>query len=126
MELSSQIETRKPIVRNELSLATAPFFTVRFGTSVPRSKSGSLYSLFVLELPLSDQKEKADLSQFVPEQILEKQATIRFGSRLANQREDAKTEIGFTIPYGSQRHYSIIHLPIRIRNPEWKSWLQVG
>ena len=61
----SQIETRKPIVQNELSLATAHFFTVRFGTSVPKSKSGSLYSLFVLELLLPDQKEKADLSQFV-------------------------------------------------------------
>ena len=74
----SQIETRKPIVQNELSLAAAHFLTVRFGTSVPKSKSGSLYSLFVLELPLPDQKEKADLSQFVLERILEKQVIIRF------------------------------------------------
>ena len=74
----SQIETRKPIVQKELSLATAHFFTVRFETSIPKSKSESLYSLFALELPLPDQKEKANLLQFVLEQILEKQVIIHF------------------------------------------------
>ena len=37
----SQIEKRKPIGQNKLSLATAHFFTIRFGTSVPKMKSGS-------------------------------------------------------------------------------------
>ena len=35
-----------------------PLFTIRFGTSVPKSKSGSYISLFVLELSLPDWKEK--------------------------------------------------------------------
>ena len=74
----SQIETRKPIVQNELSLATAHFFTVRFGTSAPRSKSGSLYSLFVLELPLPDQIEKADLSVCSGKKFLKSRATFGF------------------------------------------------
>ena len=53
------------------------YFTVRFGTSVPKSKSGSHISLFVLELSLPNRKEKADLPQFALEQI-EKPRTFRF------------------------------------------------
>ena len=52
----SQIETRMPIVQNEFLFVTAHFFTVQFGTSVPKSKSGTYISLFVLELPLPNQK----------------------------------------------------------------------
>ena len=40
----SQIEKRKPIGQNKLSLATAPFFTLRFGISVPRSKRESWFA----------------------------------------------------------------------------------
>ena len=54
-------------------------FTIRFGTSVPKSKSGSYISLFVLELPFPNRKEKADLPQFVLEQI-DKPRTFRFGT----------------------------------------------
>ena len=60
-------------VQNELSLTTPNFhysfwnfrsqiekqklyFTIRFGTSVPKSKSGSHISLFVLELPFPNRK----------------------------------------------------------------------
>ena len=63
----SQIEKRKS------------HFTVRFGTSVPKSKSGSHISLFVLELSLPNRKEKADLPQFALEQI-EKPRTFRFSN----------------------------------------------
>ena len=55
-------------------------------------------------------------------------ASFVFGTRLPNLREDAKTEIGFTIPYGSpksQRHYSIIYPPIRIETRNGKSWLKL-
>ena len=47
----SQIEKRNLVGQNQLSLATAQFFTIRFGTSASKSKSGSYISLFVLELP---------------------------------------------------------------------------
>ena len=84
----SQIEKRKL------------YFTVCFGTSFPKSKSGSYISLFVFELSLPNQKEKADLPRFVLEQI-EKPRTFRFGTCPPNRREDAKAEIGFTIRYGT-------------------------
>ena len=77
------------------------YFTVRFGTFVPNSKSGSHISLFVLEVSLQNRKEKADLPQFVLEQI-EKPHTFRFGTCPPNRREDAKAEIGFTIRYGGK------------------------
>ena len=48
----SQIEKTNLVGQNQLSLATAQFFTIRFGTSASKSKSGSYISLFVLELPL--------------------------------------------------------------------------
>ena len=94
----------------QIVVSHSPLFYDSFWNFSSQNEKRKLYSLFVLELPLPDQKEKADLPQFVLEQI-EKQATIRFGSRLPNRREDAKTEIGFTVSYGSrkrQRHYSIM------------------
>ena len=85
------VASPKRIVINHTQL-----FTIRFGTSVPKSKSGSYISLFVLELSLPNRREKADLPQFVLEQI-EKPRTFRFGTCPPNPREDAKAEIGFTI-----------------------------
>ena len=87
------VASPKRIVINHTQL-----FTIRFGTSVPKSKSGSCISLFVLEVSLPNRKEKADLPQFVLEQI-EKPRTFRFGTCPPNRREDAKAEIGFTIRY---------------------------
>ena len=109
------VASPKRIVINHTQL-----FTIRFGTSVSKSKSGSYISLFLLELSLPNRKEKADLPQFVLEQI-EKPRTFRSGTCPPNRREDAKAEIGFTIRYGTwswsrkdQRHFSINHFPIRI------------
>ena len=90
------VASPKRIVINHTQL-----FTIRFGTSVSKSKSGSYISLFVLKLSLPNQKEKADLPQFVLEQI-EKPRTFRFGTCPPNRREDAKAEIGFTIRYGTR------------------------
>ena len=45
------VNSPKRIVINHIRL-----FTIRFGTSVPKSKSGSYISLFVLELPLPNRK----------------------------------------------------------------------
>ena len=99
----SQIETRKPIVQNELSLATAHFFTVCFGTSVPKSKSGSLYSLFVWNFRSQITKGKLICHNLFWNKFSKSRASLVFETRLSNRREDAKMEIGFTIPYGSQK-----------------------
>ena len=98
-----------------------PTFCFCLGTSLPKSKSRSHIPLFVLELLLSNQKEKAALTQCV----LEKQGKFCLWTRPPNRREDAKAEIGFTIrhetwslSWKSQHHYSTVHLPIQIEN--WK------
>ena len=106
---SSQIEKRKPIGQNKLSLATAHLFTIRFGTSVPKSKSGS-YIHYLFWNFRSQIKKRKLICHNLYWNKSKKQGTIRFGTRLPNRREDAKTEIGFTISYGSrksQRHYSV-------------------
>ena len=40
----------------QIVISHTRLFTIRFGTSVPKSKSGSYISLFVLELPLPNRK----------------------------------------------------------------------
>ena len=95
-------------VQNELSLTTPNFC---FGTSVSKSKSGSYISLFVLELSLPNRKEKADLPQFVLEQI-EKPRTFRFGTCPPNWIHNSIRNL--VLKSKRQRHFSINHFPIRI------------
>ena len=107
-------------VQNELSLTTPNFC---FGTSVSKSKSGSYISLFVLELSLPNRKEKADLPQFVLEQI-EKPRTFRFGTCPPNWIHNSIRNLVLK----SKRPTSLLHKSLSNpnRNPEQKFCFQVG
>ena len=104
--LRSHIEKRKPIVQNELSLATAHFFAICFGTSFPKSKRGS-YIYYLFWNFRSQIKKRKLIYHNLFWNKSKSRASLVFGTRLPNQSEDAKTEIRFIIPYGSgksQRH----------------------
>ena len=107
-------------VQNELSLTTPNFC---FGTSISKSKSGSYISLFVLELSLPNRKEKADLPQFVLEQI-EKPRTFRFGTCPPNWIHNSIRNLVLK----SKRPTSLLHKSLSNpnRNPEQKFCFQVG
>ena len=108
------VASPKRIVINHTQL-----FAIRFGTSVPKSKAEVIFHYSFWNFR-SQIEEKADLPQFVLEEI-EKPRTFGFGTCPPNRREDAKAEIVFTIRYETwswsrkdQRHFFINHFPIRI------------
>ena len=85
----SQIEKRKI------------YFTVRFGTSFSKSKSGNYFSLFVLELLLPNRKEKADLPQFVLKNraLFVLELALQIEERTLKQKLDSQfdTELGLEV-----------------------------
>ena len=102
------VASPKPIVINHTQL-----FTIRFGTFVPKSKSGSYISLLVLELPFPNRKAEVIFhysflnfhSQIEKRKLIchnlfwnKSKNRALFVLELALQIEE-RTEIGFTIRY---------------------------
>ena len=115
------IASPKPIVINHTQL-----FTIRFGTSVAKSKSGTY--IFVLEVSLPNRKEKADLSQFVLEQT-KSRALFVLETCSPNRSKDARVEMDSHKLSLSARHYSSNLPTIQIETRSKiliSSWIQLA